>query len=541
MEPDLQPLAEPPTVGRLEKSPLETWVDRLSGWLIYGMLVFSPWAFGTTQAWSIRSMNCAGYALGALLLVKWLARSGAARSARSSSKTSRWFDRCLGGLTILILLYCGVAAGNARATYSYAEGTFTYHEFIAWLPHTYDSTRSWSLFWNYLALACSFWAVRDWLQNDTPRRDALRKSMTKSLNEPSSRRDALRKSPNSVALSASTGENVEGLAERVPPGESSRSNSRTENPLFSRRWKRLLWVIAINGALLALEGILQRVDNTSKLLWLVEPRINKTAEAQFGPYAYRSNGAQLLNLIWPMAVGLWWALQRSVERSKRKHTAHHLLLPGAMLMAAGAIISLSRGGVIIAVAGVCASILVIMMANRRGNLKVKFGIAGLAFGTLGLAAFANWGDLRRRFETVMTDELSGRFRLFDIAKSIFRDYPIFGTGPNTFDPVSQLYLDSPDAPWIVQVHNDWLETLATFGSVGSSLIWLGLLLVLIRPLFAFDGIRSRWGFVAFVWIALGGCMVHAIVDFPFQVYSILFLFLVLCALLSVITIRKSPS
>ena len=541
MKPDVRPLAKPPPSGSPEKSSAETLADRISGWLIYAMLVFSPWAFGTTQAWSIRSMNFAGYALGALLLAKWLARFRDTRSESSPLTTSRWFDRCLGGLTILILLYCGVAAGNARATYSYAEGTFTYHEFIGWLPHTYDSTRSWSLFWNYLALACSFWAVRNWLQNDTPRRDALRKSLTQSLNEPSSWRHDLRESPNPASVASLAGEDVEGLAERVPPGETSRSDSRTENPLFSRRWKRLLWVISINGALLALEGILQRVDNTSKLLWLVEPRINKDAASQFGPYAYRSNGAQLLNLIWPMAVGLWWALQRSVERSKRKHTTHHLLLPGAMLMAAGAIISLSRGGVVVAVAGVCASLLVIMMANRRGSLKAKFGIAVLGCATLGLAAYVNWNELMERFATAATDGMSGRFRLFDIAKRIFADYPVFGTGPNTFDPVSQFYRQSPDEYWAVQVHNDWLETLATFGSVGSSLIWLALLLVLIRPLFAFDGIRSRWAFVAFLWISLGGCLVFALVDFPFQVYSILFLFLVLCAVLSVITIRKSPS
>jgi hypothetical protein len=27
--------------------------DQLSGWLICFMVVFSPWAFGTTQPWSI--------------------------------------------------------------------------------------------------------------------------------------------------------------------------------------------------------------------------------------------------------------------------------------------------------------------------------------------------------------------------------------------------------------------------------------------------------------------------------------------------------
>ncbi len=36
----------------------------------------------------------------------------------------------------------------------------------------------------------------------------------------------------------------------------------------------------------------------------------------------------------------------------------------------------------------------------------------------------------------------------------------------------------------------------------------------------------------FLWLALNGCLIYAAADFPFQIYSILFLFLLLCALLS---------
>jgi hypothetical protein len=48
--------------------------DVLSGWLIFPMLVFSPWRYGTTEQWAIWAMNVAGYALGALLLVKLFIR-----------------------------------------------------------------------------------------------------------------------------------------------------------------------------------------------------------------------------------------------------------------------------------------------------------------------------------------------------------------------------------------------------------------------------------------------------------------------------------
>ena len=55
-------------VGRW--SGLYSACDRATEWLIYFMVVFSPWAFGTTQAWSVEIMNDAGYLLGVLLATK---------------------------------------------------------------------------------------------------------------------------------------------------------------------------------------------------------------------------------------------------------------------------------------------------------------------------------------------------------------------------------------------------------------------------------------------------------------------------------------
>src|SRR5205809_2043726 len=108
------------------------------------------------------------------------------------------------------------------------------------------------------------------------------------------------------------------------------------------------------------------------------------------------------------------------------------------------------------------------------------------------------------------------------------DHPLFGTGAGTFDPLFQLYRISPDEYWPGQLHNDWLETLITFGRAGFALVLLALLLVWCRG-FAPGGIACPGVFLACIWLALGGCLIHARYDFPFQIYSILLLFLVLCA------------
>src|ERR1051325_5397590 len=63
-----------PPVLRSHELRLYWACDWLSGWLIAFMVVFSPWAFGTTQPATIFVMNVAGYSLGLLLAAKWTIR-----------------------------------------------------------------------------------------------------------------------------------------------------------------------------------------------------------------------------------------------------------------------------------------------------------------------------------------------------------------------------------------------------------------------------------------------------------------------------------
>jgi hypothetical protein len=62
------------------------------------------------------------------------------------------------------------------------------------------------------------------------------------------------------------------------------------------------------------------------------------------------------------------------------------------------------------------------------------------------------------------------------------------------------------------------------------MILLALVTVLLRW-FAPNGIHGGRRFVILIWLALAGCLIHARFDFPFQIASIAFLFLVWCAVL----------
>src|SRR5262249_31857442 len=117
------------------------------------MVIFSPWAFGTTQRWSIWVMNGMGYALGVLWIIGSIIRHWKSSYPPTwneddrSSRSSFFLEKTLAALTIGILGYCFISALNARATYLHAEGRFEYHDCLTWLPHSLDGRSTWMAFW----------------------------------------------------------------------------------------------------------------------------------------------------------------------------------------------------------------------------------------------------------------------------------------------------------------------------------------------------------------------------------------------------------
>jgi O-Antigen ligase len=478
--------------------------EKASETLIYLMIVFSPWAFGTTQTWSIRVMDVAGCLLGGLLLAKLaIRRQGGYQPPRwvpsPVSGQARTVVTSLAVLTGLILAYCLVSILNARSTYVPDQFQFTYHRWVNWLPHSYDRTSSWPAFWNYLALAGAFWAVSDWLPGKTT---------------------------------------AEFRAERKAPG-----SSPAPVALLPGRLRRLLWVLSLNGALLAAEAILQRVTGTDKLLWLLPTHWNYEGIYHLGPYAYRNNGAQYFNLLWPAVLGFWWTAQRSAELAalrpgRPRQRVHHWLLPAILLMAACPIISASRAAVIVDLVTLALATLILMFALRRAHGATKFALFVFVLAVLGTGFAFGWEKFAERMKE-FDEGLGGRERIYEMARPMAAEHPYFGTGPGTFNVLFQFYRDSTDAYWPAQLHDDWLETLITFGWVGSGLIALAFGLVLARR-FVPGGLHCGWRFTLLLWLGLGSCLLHARFDFPFQVYSILFLFLVLCAILFNLSRRVDP-
>jgi O-antigen ligase len=479
--------------------------DDLSSVLIFPMIVFSPWAFGTTQPWSIWTMNVAGFALGILLLAKLFIREVkgfrpprwekfSARSGWTSRRRhplAQLLTRTLAGLTVALLLYCLTSACNVAATYNLDARLFEYHHYLHWLPHSLDGHRTWSAFWMYLGLAGSFWGIRDWLLGMTV--------------------------------------NEERALHRHDENE-------RPMPMLPERLRRLLWLLCINGAVLGTEAIVQRVSGSGKLLFLVQPHVNLEGESQFGPYAYRANAAQYFNLLWPLSLGFWWTLHYT---GGLRGKVHHLLLFCAAIMAACPVISTSRGSALVAAGILILAVVFLTVTNlfartwRLPGRNARWettAVLGLFFMlAVALGWYFGWDALEPRMEQI-SEGFQDREEMYDAAQPMAADYPFFGTGPGTFATVFQLYRVSNATYWPEQLHNDWLETRITFGWFGLALLLAALACAMLRW-FAPGGIRGGRQFVILAWLALAACLIQARFDFPFQIHSIVFLFLLICAVL----------
>ena len=294
----------------MKQPKLHRWADKCTEILVFFIVIFSPWAFGTTESWSIWTINITSYGLGILLVLKWIIRRKSRfinKPYRITNKSSTKQKReriILKTCTILIavfmiflLVYIITSAINARASFNLETKEYSYFDsFNRNLPHSYDANATWNIFWQYLGLVILFWSTRDWLD----------------------------------------GGKIVGPQNFLNP-----------------RVKRLIFLICVNGGLVTLEGILQRTyyNNTSgKLLFLIEPTINYLNSSQFGPFAYRSNAASYSNLIWPLGIGLFIQMSHvNIHHGKFRigSGTEIFLIPIIISMVCAPIISSSRAGAVL--------------------------------------------------------------------------------------------------------------------------------------------------------------------------------------------------
>jgi O-antigen ligase len=137
-------------------------------------------------------------------------------------------------------------------------------------------------------------------------------------------------------------------------------------------------------------------------------------------------------------------------------------------------------------------------------------------------------QLSKRFETIGADKMSGREDIYANGPRMVAEFAPFGSGAESFPKIYNLYRANPRQRWESYAHDDYLETRITFGWVGMALILGALVLVPICGQVS-SGIPLDRTFHRLWMSSAGGLLLHARFDPPFQIYSIHFIFVILCA------------
>ena len=284
-----------------------------------------------------------------------------------------------------------------------------------------------------------------------------------------------------------------------------------------------LWALALSGASVGAFGALDRF----RVGPVRFPQIPHEG-SHFGPFAYHANAAAFLNITLPAALFLALRASGRVPRLVAVVCAAGVLL--------GCATHVSKAGQVVTVAQLLAFSAVL---RRRGAgvlrlpKRTAIVLVALVVGAFGVAGSAGrWRKVGG--ESVAS---SGRVLMWKVAVRAWLDAPLVGNGPGTLKvripPIAAKEVPTLRSHWIVTIptpgapdsiwmraHNDVLQTLAEWGLFGTMLL-AGIVAAPLmrlrrwRPVQFDDAVLRRAASVA-----MGGVLVHGLVDFPLQILPV---------------------
>lgn len=342
---------------------------------------------------------------------------------------------------------------------------------------------------------------------------------------------------------------------------------------FALLCKTIFWT----GAAVALVGLIQRSTGASSIYWLESLKYEYHVYKHFfGPF--RSPGIATCYLNIALAFGLSYTLNsvRSVSkktRSKNKQSKPsllHILFPlsGTVLIPIAAINSGSKTGMLLSFL----TIIIWGILNWRaitsaidrsmelfsGNKRMERNVALIALGCIGLLllliyagyAWKRWETAHKLGYSSLENRIAANKVILKIitrdeikpakfgpdqekleehfAKVRSKKWGALGLGPGSFYPIFPYHKgelqEKVKGTWFY-AHNDYMQTLLEWGWLGGSCFFIlvgGGLFLLAREVFFHrkDYGKTRFIYLRGYFIGLLILMLHANIDFPFQIESI---------------------
>jgi len=216
-----------------------------------------------------------------------------------------------------------------------------------------------------------------------------------------------------------------------------------------------------------------------------------------------------------------------------------------LAMVAGLTISVSRGGWLAGAVGLGAlAFLHFTRRHRAWRVWVLLAALALAFAIVARVSPSVTDRARGLLEEQYTGStIDTRLSLWTSTSRMWRDHPWLGVGPGHFDYRFPAYRLPSVQARPAYAHNDYLNTLADWGTVGLALAFSALCITLVGVIRAAKyftpkaddlGHRpsNRWAILVGASAGLLGLMAHSVVDFNLQVPANALLAVILLAMLN---------
>lgn len=288
----------------------------------------------------------------------------------------------------------------------------------------------------------------------------------------------------------------------------------------------LILAMVFIGSFEAIYGLAEQFSGSRHIFW------NKRTfnlESVSGTFINRNHFAGLLEMIVPMALGLFMAIgvgrrsggnfrTRAIGAVSQAGVHRRLLLSALIvLMTVAILFSLSRVGITCTVGSWVAFFLFIGLTAgiRKNTLALLFLVVVILCIAVGMGSEM---IIERMEEVVSGNSISwkGRLDLWRSGFGLIEDFPLLGTGFGTFKEAFYRYQSPRFGDRVANyLHNDWLQIVCETGFVGGVLAIIAVLLLFTkltrRTLERLDRF-CRWiGLGALV--GCGAMLIHSLFDF----------------------------
>jgi O-antigen ligase len=302
--------------------------------------------------------------------------------------------------------------------------------------------------------------------------------------------------------------------------------------LFSQKemLKKTITILTAFCGFLAFLSIIQYLFSNHKIYWI---RKLTQAGSPFGPFVNRNHYAGFIGMVFPVVLGLFLFYkprvsyaslrEKMLELFSRRGTNMYILIGLALvLMAVSVFLSLSRSGIVSL--GLSITFFGLMLFAAKTGSRRWIVIVIICILILLSVGWFGWDPIIARFEKIrnpLGNIADLRPTIWKDTLPMIRDFPVFGTGFDTYIDAYTKYRTLPGEAIVDHAHNDYLELLSDGGLIGFLLFAWYFAAIGIRSFRTFRKRNELYSIYIFIGSVSGivYMLLHSVTDFNLHIGS----------------------